>query len=415
MYYRILKKIMPIIPVTVFIILAMVTLATAGKPKGKKYLSQFDNSVIVADERYYTRAVLEYYLAKAIIGKFGIIYESDDPNNPVEKNQMQYQYDLGVKKKATDLKYNIMAISFDPHDVDQSLPKSLVLPIRTCRFKIPSSLSELTSGLEYRYYLFDGTMQASMQAFGMASGDIDSETQYLVIDYLQYKDCNCDGLPTIRYAAGLRTELKFIRLASKTEFSGIGSLASIAAQVQTGQSKVTFSLKSIGLTGPAVRYNIPSGVDFDVTTYREFQNAIDFLRKLETREIVDSTRLTVNPVIIPVLDDYRTNFESSLYDMVKEMHKLLMMRKKIIKKMGIDFDPNIDYCSAGTSNDLEKCNYQRQLTIIDTQLKLYVEERESSQNADKLFSSFNRYSHLLTLLDDADSVSIQKFQGILSK
>lgn len=368
--------------------------------KRKRVAKQIKNiSAIVADERYYSQAVIEYYLTKAVLSRFGTFNEGTGW-----------------------MTLNLSKIKGGNEEESQEV----LGPLKDCSYKVPQGLRDLNSGLNYKYFLFDGSMHATMQAFGMADGNLTEDTQILVIDYLQYKDCTCDGLPTIRYAVGLRTELKFVKLHHKTDFQGVGSLASIAAQVQLGQSKITFSLKSIGLTGPGVRFNIPTGVDFDVTTYREFQNAIEFLRGLEIQsELIDSKNafladslkqvssdksnqsngkeIVINPTIIPVLDDYRTNFETSVVAVVKEMQSLTKLSKKLKRNLwGIaGKNKNIDYCdpTKETYNPV-KCSKKHQLTIIDQQIRTYATNRFNAYKADALLAKLDRYDFILDELEN---------------
>lgn len=386
--------------------LASSTLAIANpKNKERKSLLETSNKVIVGDNQYYLRAVLEYYLNNALISKYGKISADVNPDNPLENN--------GAAPKL----HNILTISFQPEDFrgyKGAIPNNgeLSLPYSTCKYKIPKKLSDLTSGLTYRYYRFNGTMKASMQAFGIASGDADSETEFIVIDYLQYKDCHCDGLPTIRYAVGLRTELKFTKLNSKVEFNSIGSMPQLAAQVQLGQTKVTFSMKSIGLTGPEVRFNIPSEMDFNVSSFREFQNAIEFLRGMEIPDRVDTNKLYVDPVMIPVLDDFRTEFETSLYDMVDEIRSLIKLRRRVKRKLGLNWKK--DFCTNKDSakNNPVKCNYQTQVGLIDQQIKTYSSERQFSQDFDKVIGSLHRYEPLFKLIEGSNSKAAEEIEKL---
>ena len=116
-----------------------------------------------------------------------------------------------------------------------------------------------------------------MQAFGITDIDHKSETKYLVIDYIQFQDISCSNIPIIRYAVGLRSELRIKKSDTKFDLTKKG-LAELAAKVELGEASINFSLKTIGLTGKPARFNIPQGVSFNVTTYKNYQNAIEFLK-----------------------------------------------------------------------------------------------------------------------------------------
>ena len=75
-------------------------------------------------------------------------------------------------------------------------------------------------------------------------------------------------------------------------------LAELAAKVELEKLPINFSLKTIGLTGKPARFNIPQGVSFNVTTYKNYQNAIEFLKSNLKEKMNDSVpageRLYVN-------------------------------------------------------------------------------------------------------------------------
>ncbi len=253
--------------------------------------SVLSNSSVESEEEYYNKAVLEYHLVNSVIKRRG-----------EERNDSLF-------------------IEFDARNSTMKID---------CGFQIPDSVQDLKSGFEYKYYAFDGSMKGVMQAFGIADVSADKKTKYFVIDYIQYRDYKCEYLPTIRYAVGIRSELRILDSEYTADLQGIGKLSDLAANVQIGNAEVEFSLKTIGLTGEKARLNIPQGVSFDVSTYKDFQNTIEFIKKdLE----LDTPSLVVRPEIIPVMDEYRPNTYYVLNETKKQVLKLQKELNKV-RRMG---------------------------------------------------------------------------------
>ncbi|EDP94470.1 hypothetical protein U8527_12465 [Kordia algicida OT-1] len=295
---------------TILIVLCFFAILSCVNLKAITENSVFSVNAIQADKRYYNKAVLEYNLVNQVIKKFRL-NEYDD---------------------------SIMNISARDS-------KKIENRIYDCKYKIPRNLEDLTSGFQYRYYLFNSDNIAALQAFGIADIKSQRKAQYLVIDYIQYSDFKCSNLPTIRYAVGLRSELKFIKTKDSIGINGKGSLAKLAAQVELGRAEVNFSLKTIGLTGVLARQNIPQGVSFDVSTYKDFQNSIEFLKTRLENEQKDSS-LIVKPEIIPVLDEYRPNTKTSLDIFANDIIEISLAKDKLKKisenKLSIESRKRID-------------------------------------------------------------------------
>ncbi len=313
-----------------------------------KEFSVFSNDAILADQNYYTKAVMEYYLVNLVLNKFGKIEIGfSNPNNLLD----------------TTSEMNIQTIS---------VPEPLNI---ACQYKRPEKITDLESGFQYRYYLFSGDTKASMQAFGITDVSATKETTYMIIDYLQFKDCKCPELPSIRYAVGLRSELKINSIKSSFEFKGAQSLKNLAAQVELDQAEVFFSLRTIGITGLEARLNIPQGVSFDVTTYKDFQNAIEFVKNK-----IDNGKVFISPEIIPVMDDYRPNFRSTLKPMINEI-VVLSDRKREINK----------------SKKLDSLSIVRLTQLIDKEINNIIFEREAF---DTLYNSLYSPNKLLAITND---------------
>ncbi len=300
------------------------------------------------NQSYYTQAVLEYHLAESLISRFGSFDSST------------YIHTINIDETST---FNSVFIE--------------------CSFVQPRSLHELTSGFQYKYYLFSGKFSAAMQAFGIVNVDSDSEVQYLIIDYLQYKDVQCKNInggrtfnsvfPPMRYAVGIRTELKIEKMDSELDFTGVGSLATLAAQVQLGTAEVNFSLKTIGITGPESKKNIPQSVNFDVTAYKEFQNSIEFIKNdLDT---LNSEK--IRPELIPIMDEYRPNSVSSINYLIEEIHEFYDLKEELKKE---NLEDHVEEAIAD---------------IIDREIDIRIRKKVEIFEIDSMLFSLSKYTELL--------------------
>lgn len=347
-----MKSILSSILIFVSIII-LSTSCAALKAKKKAKNSVFSINAIQANQEYYTKAVLEHRLVNAVIEKYG---------EKKQGHQTIYASDI-----------------YDD-------------PIVNCNYSIPDSLDDLNSGFQYRYYLFTGETKSAMQAFGITDVSADFETQYLIIDYIQFKDCKCSGIPNTRYAVGLRSELRISKMNIKSDFNGVGSLASLAANVELGNAEVSFSLKTIGITGAKAREIIPGGVSFDVTTYKDFQNAIDFLKS----DISDTIDVIISPEIIPIMDEYRPNTEESLSSLSSGIETFYKKIKKIKKwKLGAD---------AGA----------KMKKIYEAEIERLLNEREALANIQNQLYSFTEYELILETIKNSARTKIMAYYTSLS-
>lgn len=270
--------------------------------------SIFSIDAIQADKDFYTKAVLEHHFINRVFRDFSVGEKKCDSTHILRPSQKMKKKHLYAEHK--------------------SKADSILLD---CRFDVPEDIEDLKSGFQYRYYSFSSTNSAALQAFGITDIDHNFETKYLVIDYIQFQDISCSNIPTIRYAVGLRSELRIKKSDTKIDLTKKG-LAELAAKVELGEASINFSLKTIGLTGKPARFNIPQGVSFNVTTYKNYQNAIEFLKSNLKEKMNDSVaageRLYVNPELIPVMDEYRPNTKNSIDALSK---KLIQMHKEMDK------------------------------------------------------------------------------------
>lgn len=341
--------------------------------RNNETFSLFTPDAIESNQNYFTKSVLEYHLINSAINKFGV----------VESKAITKMTAIDT----TVLRREMMTI-FVPNPEESEEYYYSASPLVECSYLIPKTLDDLESGFQYRYYVFSGKSSAAMQAFGVTDISGDVNAQYLVIDYLQFKDCKCEDLPTIRYAVGIRSELKISSRNSVAEIDGIGSLSGLAAKVELGQTEVNFSLKTIGVTGLESRLNIPQGVSFDVTTYKDFQNSIEFIKN----RIGDST-VNIHPELIPVMDGYRPNTKASLSYMADEITDLYELKNRIKKNDLLDITDKDNLISMVDSQITNIFEQRRTLNEVDRQLySLDKYEKILSATTNKKAAKFNRYS-----------------------
>ncbi len=293
---------------SILFILITSTMLSCGIFKNVTDHSIFSIDAIQADKDFYTKAVLEHHFINRVFRDFSVGEKKCDSTHILRPSQKMKKKHLYAEHK--------------------SKADSILLD---CRFDVPEDIEDLKSGFQYRYYSFSSTNSAALQAFGITDIDHNFETKYLVIDYIQFQDISCSNIPTIRYAVGLRSELRIKKSDTKIDLTKKG-LAELAAKVELGEASINFSLKTIGLTGKPARFNIPQGVSFNVTTYKNYQNAIEFLKSNLKEKMNDSVaageRLYVNPELIPVMDEYRPNTKNSIDALSK---KLIQMHKEMDK------------------------------------------------------------------------------------
>jgi hypothetical protein len=257
------------------------------------------------------------------------------------------------------------------------------LGVAPCEIVVPKSIHDLKSGFQFRHYLFKGDNKTALQAFGIINNEIKTSDLYVVIDYLQFQDCNCTGLPKIRYAVGLRSEFKIsgIELNKGNKENSL-SIEKLAARVEFGQIKVDISMKTIGVTGKSARLNIPVNTSFDVQTYGEYTKVIDFIRN--SIDETDSTKVETQPELIPVMDEYRTSVSDINTAVFKE---LKIIQKKYIKEVS---DASTDH-SDPIADSIEK--------IIKESLKEEIEHKNNKRRTlygiDKKVNDLNRYLAIL--------------------
>lgn len=360
--------------------------------------SYFDNSSVLglnainADYNYYTKAILEYLLIKKIVDGNSLIYN-------------------GTPKKSPDSDSLVTQVALFPKlnqaDKDDKVVRELKnRGVKYCFYDLPKTLSDLTSGFQFNHYVFQSSNRAAMQAFGIIDSEVKASSLYIVTDYLQYEDVDCTGLPTIRYAVGMRAQFRISQTQSESELNGIGSLAGLAAQVETNQKTVNITIKTIGITGLDSRLSIPSNTTFDVKTYSEYEKIIDFIRNMKDTSIDDNREIIISPQIIPVMDEYRTTIEHTFHPMYETI-ELLETKVKVMEKEDNGDSQEI----TKLKNDISKIK----LDLIKAEIEELKSNREILMLGNKIINDYSKYSDLLLILDGLENSSSQNLEELKSR
>ena len=358
----------------------------------------FDNSSVLglnavnADYNYYTKAILEYLLVKQIIDGNSIIYNGTPKLDPSSK-KLVTQIALFPKLNQP----------LDDNTVVAELRKN---GVKYCFYDLPKTLKDLGSGFQFNHYVFQSSNRAAMQAFGIVDSQIRETSLYIITDYLQYKDINCTGLPTIRYAVGMRAQFRILQTETESELNGIGSLAGLAAQVETNKKTVNVTIKTIGITGIESRLSIPSNTTFDVKTYSDYEKIIDFIRNMKDTDINDNMEIIVSPQIIPVMDDYRTTIEHTFHPLYESIEVLETKLNELSDDSKIDRK--------------QVAEVKRDITEIKLDL-LMKEVEELKQNrqklllGNKLINDYSKYTDLLLIINGLENSSSTTLEELKSK
>lgn len=339
---------------------------------------------INADNNYYTKSVLDYLFIKRIIDGNSLKYFGN--RNHVEVGSVNDS--IKVWKSVLFPQLQDFYKPTTPEEV-QNIKDLKDLGLKDCTYDIPTSLEDLQSGFQFNHYVFKSSNRAAMQAFGIVDSEVKTQSLYIVTDYLQYLDVNCTEIPTIRYAVGMRAEFRILDVESETELKGIGSLAGLAAQVETNQQQVNITVKTIGITGIDSRISIPSNTTFDVKTYSDYESIINFIRNLKDYDTTYTNRgkLNIHPEIIPVMDDYRTTIAHSFHPLMETIEVLEAKIKDFQK------DDEIDKNKIKEIRD--KINTLK-INLLESEVEQLIENRSRLIKSDGIV---NDYSNILKIIE----------------
>ena len=161
----------------------------------------------------------------------------------------------------------------------------------------PETVRDLSSGMQKIFYQMNADNSASLAVFGgMAGLKIGKKEAVVIVDFMQYKDMNCEE--KARYGVGVRL---FLHIKKSFKGLDVNNLPQLAANAQLGKATVQYTIKTIGVTGPKINDLIPRSATnvFDVDGYASVINAVDKIQNL----IKDNVEgVVIDPQLIPIVD-----------------------------------------------------------------------------------------------------------------
>lgn len=398
-------------------------LAQGQKGDSKKFKDVFDFDAIKSDQEFYSQAIIQFQILEKIIPKYSIIRHLP----PKELTNLPLKRTIERDKSAFDVNNGVATIVLFPNADDTDShneinPELYNLGVDRCEYQLPLSLNDLDSGFQFNHYMFKSSNKAALDAFGILKNGYESESIYIVIDYIQFKDNICTGLPKIRYGVGIRSEIRISNWSNKMDIKE-SSLASLAANAEINSLKVNITVKTIGITGLGSKLNIPNNTSFDVDTYADYQKIIDFIRTFdekskdlkETKKLpsgkeavypasVDST-IEFKPQLIPVMDEYRTSITQSfkpyyaaLEDLEKRLKKLRRAKGKYQK-----------YKEGDTKIDMAMVSiYEEKIASVLDEMKVIKDRKAKLVNANIYNGDLDRYVKLLLVLNHTSDEKIKE-------
>ncbi len=427
------------------LIFFLLTLANTNAYSQKKSKSDFkdilDLDAIKSDQDYFSQAIIQFQLLEKIIQKYGAIYHLYPKENPslllrrgqFKNDEEKLKFDIENGSPTMVLFGNtIMDGNSRMNEINEELYQ---LGVDRCQYQIPLSLDDLDSGFQFNHYMFSSNNKAALNAFGIVKNNYDSESLYIVIDYIQYKDNQCPGIPKIRYGVGIRSEIKITNWNNSLDIKE-SSLAGLAANAEINSLKVNITVKTIGITGLDSKLNIPTNTSFDVNTFADYQKIIDFIRQFdeketftddtstssttqnttpsnvekrisELKEVVEESikqknsyqNIVFKPQMIPVMDEYRTSisqsfksFYETLNDFEKRINKLMKEKKKYESLKQKD-----------VKNELEKAKvmiYEEKISAITDEINDIKRRKNDLKEANNLVYDLERFKNLLKVISN---------------
>lgn len=297
---------------------------------GKKTFSQQRDVLSInsvnADYDQYSRAIFNYRLTEKIIsdyGNGGQPYWFIEPNGDSILKIDLFKNLPGSYQKLIDDTNDSLLLA-----INGLTPSSLI---------VPNSLKDLDAGFQFSNYIFQSSNQAALKAFGIVNSNLELNSTYIVIDYLQFKDIAIQKFPSIRYAVGIRAEIRVDETKIDSDID-IKSLSNLAAQVEIGNKSVNITIRTIGISGLESRMVIPNNTTFDVKTYSQFEQIIEFIRTLKD----EPKDMVISPQRIPIVNTYSTSPEYSFFSRLEYLELLRKQANKLSRKERRNLKNSID-------------------------------------------------------------------------
>lgn len=396
-----------------------------GQKEGsKKFKDVLDLDAIKSDQEFYSQAIIQFQILQKILPKYSIIKHLP----PKELTNLPLKRTTARDKPAFDIDNGAATVILFPNSDDsddtnyETNPELNLLGVDRCEYKLPLSLSDLDGGFQFNHYMFKSSNEAAINAFGILKNGYESESIYIVIDYIQYKDNFCTGLPKIRYGVGIRSEIRISNWSNKTDIKE-SSLASLAANAEINSLKVNITVKTIGITGLGSKLNIPNNTSFNVDTYADYQKIIDFIRTFDEKKkdskenkkllsgkeaiypaSVDST-IVFKPQLIPVMDEYRTSITQSF----KPYYAALEDLEKRLKKLRRAKGRYQKYIKGDTKIDTAMVTiYEEKINSVIKEMEIIRDRKENLLNANIYNGDLERYVKLLMILNRTSDKKIKE-------
>ncbi|MFN8395514.1 MAG: hypothetical protein U0176_12805 [Bacteroidia bacterium] len=175
---------------------------------------------------------------------------------------------------------------------DTTFVQPTVFHLGNCAFPLPLGVSDLTTGFEFKYNLLSSDASGSIQVLGFGGGNYSRKAVHVVIEFMQKRSFNCEK-DTVTFGAGLIALLSIERQSGKID---VTNLPQVAASVTLGKLKASYSLRTIGITGPVALQVLPTNFEFDTDSYKEFYKVMDLVKNLYES---DPAKLNITPQLLP--------------------------------------------------------------------------------------------------------------------
>lgn len=192
----------------------------------------------------------------------------------------------GTAQADTTIKYTTMSAQAGESSLDvltTELPSTCTAP--------PTTIAALNSGVDFFYHKFDSNTSAGATAMGF-TGSIGRKEAVIIQDYVRYKTINCDGNQK-KVGIGLRSYIHIKSFRGKIE----GTLPQVAANVELGRAKASYSIKSLGfpIEGEILANGMGTQGEYTVENFSKLAVVhSNILRLLNTNSTME-----IDPVLLP--------------------------------------------------------------------------------------------------------------------
>jgi hypothetical protein len=156
---------------------------------------------------------------------------------------------------------------------------------------VAENLDVLTSSAEFVYHVLDEEMEGELAFLGFGNMTIERGEQVVIIQFFQRKVVNCESGGEAQLGIGVQLALK----VNKKFLKGGLDLARLAQLGEGKNSLIQYSVKTFGITGPAVTAVIPTATHFNNAANNDFNRLLDVVRNFGNIR----TNLVICPTPLP--------------------------------------------------------------------------------------------------------------------